>query len=856
MKSFLVAVVLLGLTAFALGHPRSFHSRSIMFSNGKHIDTLTHPSIEYEASGHTQARKRFGDAQKQQYLVHFAKPISNEQREDIERKIGQSLGAYMPHHTYLLYSVPSVAERAASLSEVHWVGRFSSEYKFSQNFNENLQDRMTVLLPPSSNDADKVAEEYRRGLRAAGLEVNDVTVVSENRLELSLPVSRQNAARVASWVAEQPSSHFLEPVSVFTKQTQEASKIIESGYDTFVPKPFSDNNIVGRGQVVGLADTGIRNDHCMFNDGTGVNVGGYNANAYKIVTYNTTYGDSADADGHGTLVAGIVAGYTTTVPAANFTGIAHGAQLYFSDISTTGSTLNPPSALSRLFDPARAVGAATYLLPFGSAADWYTSDSASIDSYMRTNDDFLVVVPSGNNGPLGKLTSFAYSKNALVVGSSISTQEGALQDLPAQDFGPIFLNPSLFQPYVLSTSSSRGPTADGRIKPDVVAPGQRIKSASNSGACAVNSNNGTSLSAAVVTGAAAMIREYLSRGFYPTGIAESEPFTPTASLIKAILINSGTSLSLADSNGKGNWVNLNDLYPSGYQGFGRVQLNTGLFLANYTSLTTNAAFRTGTVGTGQQNRLCFNVIRSLPFLKATLVWTDAAASPASGHILINDLDLVIVDSTGRTWKTNTADGGFDAFNNVEQVMLANPAQGQYSIHVFGRAVPTGTQQSYSLVVSGPDFFTFDNCDSFPPNVCPNSCNMIGTCTAAGSCTCPSGREGVDCSIIPCPVTSGLACSGNGVCDYATSTCVCGPQYVGTDCSTVRPSTTNDTQSLPVQIQYISGDGKISVGMLVGIAVGAFILGTIISIVLGAFIAVKYLEYKRDRAQQDREEEMD
>lgn len=60
MKSVLVTVVLLGLTAFALAHPRSFHSRDIVFSNGKNIDTTTHPSIEYEASGHSQSKKRFG----------------------------------------------------------------------------------------------------------------------------------------------------------------------------------------------------------------------------------------------------------------------------------------------------------------------------------------------------------------------------------------------------------------------------------------------------------------------------------------------------------------------------------------------------------------------------------------------------------------------------------------------------------------------------------------------------------------------------------------------------------------------------------------------------------------------------
>ena len=88
---------------------------------------------------------------------------------------------------------------------------------------------------------------------------------------------------------------------------------------------------------------------------------------------------------------------------------------------------------------------------------------------MVSNPDTLVLVAAGNSGANGNYTVFspALSKNGLSVGSSQSLRNSGY-DISA-----------------VSYFSSQGPSADGRIKPDFVAPGQKLYSANAGSTCGV-----------------------------------------------------------------------------------------------------------------------------------------------------------------------------------------------------------------------------------------------------------------------------------------------------------------------------------------------------------------------------------
>jgi subtilisin family serine protease len=133
----------------------------------------------------------------------------------------------------------------------------------------------------------------------------------------------------------------------------------------------------------------------------------------------------------------------------------------------------------------------------------------------------------------------------------------------------------------LSDFSSRGPTLDGRIKPDVLAPGESITSAltdknlqsfqCDTLASCTTSMEGTSMATPVAAGSAALVRSYFAQGFWrppPTtenAAPEARPINPTGALVKAVMVNSAVDELF-----------LGERPPSFNQGFGRIKLDNVL----------------------------------------------------------------------------------------------------------------------------------------------------------------------------------------------------------------------------------------------------------------------------------------
>lgn len=159
-------------------------------------------------------------------------------------------------------------------------------------------------------------------------------------------------------------------------------------------------------------------------------------------------------------------------------------------------------------------------------------------------------------------------------------------------------------PAYIASFSSRGPTRDGRTKPDILAPGKWISSAAArndvTGECdptdgqppspsdkkdGLVSFQGTSMSTPITAGAAALIRQYLREGFYPTGERnETNTITnPSAALIKGILLNGAQYMKGVDNELKG--VHPVNPYDN-TQNFGRVSLVDSLYIKGKSNVQT------------------------------------------------------------------------------------------------------------------------------------------------------------------------------------------------------------------------------------------------------------------------------
>ncbi|MEM3444862.1 MAG: S8 family serine peptidase [Thermoplasmata archaeon] len=461
--------------------------------------------------------------------------------------------------------------------------------------------------------------------------------------------------------------------------------------------------LTGRGQIAGIADTGLdtgRNDNTMHADFQGkiLWLGHYNAYPYLDPTSN----DSDDI-GHGTHVAGSVLGtgkLSADYGAANglninYSGIAPEAKLVFQKIASDSGYLLGTGSLQQFLEDAYTYGARVHHNSWGSSQNFgaYDDMAVTVDTVMWQHKDYLVSFSAGNSGPsLDTIGSPATAKNCLSVGASKNARP---------EFGGG--SQGADDPTELAGFSSRGPTDDNRIKPDIVSPGTYILSTMSSvetwgiewasepypimhnyhtSKPAYCFMGGTSMSGPITAGAALLVRQYFT---------DIRGISPSAALVKATLINGAIDMGYG--------------YPSNHQGWGRTNLRNSLFpepprIVEYVDETNGLT-------TGTQQTYTYNVVDSSVPLKITLVWTDYPGSQNANPAIVNNLDLEVVAPDGTTYyrgnqfennwsKPNPAT--VDARNNVENVFIKNPAAGTWTVRVKGTNVPQGPQP-YALVVS-------------------------------------------------------------------------------------------------------------------------------------------------------------
>ena len=278
---------------------------------------------------------------------------------------------------------------------------------------------------------------------------------------------------------------------------------------------------------------------------------------------------------------------------------------------------------------------------------------------------------------------------------------------------------SQFSQESLGAFSSSGLTSDGRLKPDVAAPGSYItSSASQLGFiqhCTIKAMEGTSMAAPAVAGYAAKIRQYFVNGYYPSGVVNlKDGFIPSGSLLKAMLVHSGQPLQfVVDTvNRQINPVPLNT-YPSSSQGYGRIQMSKVLNFGQ-SSLNPLSLFVIGAKDSSQPN---FASIKSktqidvytfstsanpITKVRLTLAYTDYPGLPGASTAMMNILTVYIQNTqTLQKFTPLTVSGAILSNLQVIDIPLANlvpSANYQVFVSVYNNKLVVA--QPYALVLTG------------------------------------------------------------------------------------------------------------------------------------------------------------
>ena len=658
---------------------------------GAKFDPLNEPPVgTLKPGAETQTRGGY-------FIVQFGAVTTDDLLNSL-RDAGVEILQYVPHQAFFVYGNSDAIAKVAGHSRVRWVGEYTVEQKNSPELDQFASE---VKGENTTFDIAVFARESLTEFAQSARGTLNARVIGENRL----PSNFFNVIRVEMPVSELPKAlqmpgvFRIDPYVKPVVEDERAAQIISGNFSSTTVlnapgyNPLTQFGVDGTGVTIMVSDDGISIP------GNG---------GFYITTNNTVDGPLRGATagasgGHGHINASIIGG---NIP---FGGLDPTGYNYGVGVAPKANIVNIPFLKSgTTTTDAEAVGAALHTLgPTGSRGtisnnSWgsgtngnsYDSFAATYDGLVRDAsfaaaiDPFTIIFSAGNSGPgTGSLTRPKVSKNTIAVANSenirteiLGTGADNLDDL--------------------RSSSSRGPTADGRIKPDITAPGTAIAGSragtggSVSGQIDANHSfsSGTSHAAPQVAGAAALFTQYWKN----TNSGEY----PRPSLIKAAIINTGREM---------NGLTTNTLtIPNGNEGWGLItvksMLNTGVAIRHVNeshafSSPAESVVYSGTVSDATK-----------PF-RASLVWTDP---PGVGNpALVNNLDLTVTVGAN-TYRGNVFTGGVSVtggtnstIDNVENVFLpAGLAVGtQVTITVAATAINGDgilgntdlTDQHFSLV---------------------------------------------------------------------------------------------------------------------------------------------------------------
>ncbi len=653
--------------------------------------------------------------QQTEWIVQFKNHILESDKKNLIQQ-GFQIHSYLPEDALLVRASSKQAAELSSNQSVQAVLAFLPAMKLSPTLG------VISSITASNRETFIVSLFNERELKIISMKIQDVSkeilvqkiagrsiVLTAPRSTLTALASLEGVENIQAFVQVEPLHQIFDAADRAPQVPGDYSDI--TGFETGTKVMNFDAawalGLTGQNQFVGMADTGLDSgdSKAIHPDFQGAIKSGY-----AVGLFGKTW---ADPMGHGTHVAGSVLG-RGTASGGRLKGGAYSAQIIAQGMwSPILNNLSVPNDLIAMFNQAYTDGARVHTNSWGAAANFgaYEKMAASVDEVMFDKQDLLILFAAGNSGvdkdrdgriDPNSIGTPGTSKNALTVGASenfvfnggIQKKVGELKSSPENwPVAPITESTVSDNQNGLAMFSSRGPTADGRLKPEIVAPGTNILSVHDQQPGAevlwgLYNNDyawsgGTSMATPLTAGAAAIAREYL--------IENLKQVQPTAALLKAFLMNTAYEMFPGQYGevGAAHGQELLTLRPNNDEGYGRVDLAQVVKF----SFNKSASIIDEKVGVGTNEVFTLILKVTQPgLIQVNLVWTDAPGSVNAGKALVNDLDLEVVLPDGKILAQN------DQINNHSFVSAETPA-GEITIRVKGANVPMGknAKQPFAIV---------------------------------------------------------------------------------------------------------------------------------------------------------------
>jgi subtilisin family serine protease len=616
---------------------------------------VPNPGIEAGLESRMSALAAEG-LQRGHVVIQFNQLPSDSEREEL-KAISVDLQTYIPENAWFAAVETESLPKIQALPGVRWIGKIQAEDKIAPHIKDigvgpwaGNPDGTVNLLVIVFDDVS--AEEARAVIGKYG------SVIEEPWLGNIWSVTIRESDITA--LASEDAVQWIEEVAP-PKETHNDGLRAAIGGNAVQAAPY---NLGGSGVVIAEWDAG------------------HAESTHSDLSPRVTYGDTAAVHYHSTHVAGTAIGSGALsggtlrgmAPQANLVSYEWPDSIPEMDSETRDAIVNHSAEISTN-SWGYAIDNATrhncYL------HGYYDAESANYDDVvdLKLGYPITILFSAGNEENDGDCPPYPWdqvsgpggtAKNTITVGATYSDTNGH------------------------ACFSSRGPTDDGRIKPDVSAPGDQngclVRPMINSTwpGNTYDEIAGTSMSTPAVAGTAALLyQDYRNTH----GGAD-----PTSATVKALLIHTARDLG--------------NVGPDYTFGWGLINATGAVDVIRADNHPVQTIFL-NQVNTGTLRTIDVYVAPGTSQLRATLVWTDEPGAVNAAVELVNNVDLNVTHgaSTYLPWRldpanpANAATTGVDNRNNVEQVVINSPASGTYTINVRGTSIPTGPQP-YTLIVTG------------------------------------------------------------------------------------------------------------------------------------------------------------